>query len=273
VRTVEHPKVRAALDRLRAGSGSAIGVLTREVNEWVAQTKVTYRLDCDSMMKMWESYCELDWESDEPDEPQVAEQTAASLQSTMQAAMGPLMAKLTDLEARATALAKKKQTKDQASRLLTQIAKEKERLERLFPRQQWQGVNDPLKFFAAEWGKAQHRRMAASFSCDVSDKSFDGGRKRPDCVRARDCMILEFKPNDETAKAAGDKQLADYLPIVKGYYERHLRDGTEPDSDHGGKAIMKSFGDAGCIKGKALILDKLVETYDMCERRYRCVEN
>jgi hypothetical protein len=183
------------------------------------------------------------------------------------------MTRMADLETRAGALARKKQTKDQATRLLAEVAKEKERLERLFPRLQWQGVNDPLKFFAAEWGKAQHRRMAASFSCDVSDKSFDSSRKRPDCIRARDCMIFEFKPNDDTARAAGVRQLAEYLPIVKANYERHLAQGTDPDGDHGGKGIMKAFADAGCIQSKTLTLNRDVQPYDMCERRYRCVEN
>jgi hypothetical protein len=55
--TKDHPKVKAALDRLRANSGSAIDVLTRDVNEWVVKARNTYRLDCDSMTNLWEDYC------------------------------------------------------------------------------------------------------------------------------------------------------------------------------------------------------------------------
>jgi hypothetical protein len=49
--------------------------------------------------------------------------------------------------------------------------------------------------------------------------------------------------------------------------------GSDPDTDRGGKAIMKSFADRGCLKDKRLRLDTRVEPYDMCERVYKCVEN
>jgi hypothetical protein len=69
-KTTDHPKVRSAVDRLKASSGSAIDVLTRDVNEWVALARATYRLDCEAMTKMWVAYCELDWEPEEDtDEP------------------------------------------------------------------------------------------------------------------------------------------------------------------------------------------------------------
>ncbi|MEZ4401312.1 MAG: hypothetical protein R3B06_14900 [Kofleriaceae bacterium] len=272
-KTVDHPKVRSAVDKLKATSGAAIDILTRDVNAWVAQAKATYRLDCDAMTTLWEAYCELDWEPDEDADTSKADSAASSLQRTMQDAMGPLLDKLPVLEAQATALARRRETKDRAVALSRDLAKERERLERMFPRRVWQGVNNPLKFYSAEWGKQQHRRMAASYSCDVSDQPF-GGRQRPDCIKADGCIILEFKSKDDSAVTEGEKSLRDYYkPMVTRYYQEHLDRGTDPDSDHGGKAIMKAFADKGCIKDKRIAFDTAVRSYDMCERVYKCVEN
>lgn len=272
VKTTDHPKVRSAVDRLKASSGSAIDVLTRDVNEWVALARATYRLDCEAMTKMWEAYCELDWEPEEDTDVSRADSTAASLQSSMRSAMGPLLERLPQLEDRAKALTRRRETKDKASSLLADLAKERERLDRLFPSRTWHGVNNPLRFYAAEWGKQQHRRMAASYSCDVSDQPF-GSAGRPDCIKADGCMIFEFKSKDPDAQADGFKKLREYEEAVRIYYQEHAEKGTDPDSRRGGRAIMKAFEDRGCLKNKRLSLATDVRSYDMCDRVYKCVEN
>ena len=272
-KTVEHPKVKASVDRLRANSGSAIDVLTRDVNAFVVEAKATYRLDCDSMTAMWEAYCELDWEPTEDTDKSKAESSASALQSTMQEKMGPLRPRLKGLRDRANALAKRGETRSQAQGLLSDLDKEQERLDRLYDRDVWRGVNNPVKFYAAEWGKQQHRRMAASYSCDVDDKTF-GGAGRPDCVKASGCIILEFKSKSPKAYAEGMKKLEDrYQDAVTDYYQEHLDKGSDPDGDRGGRAIMKLFADNGCIKDKRITFSYDVKQYDMCERVYKCVEN
>ena len=272
-RTVEHPKVKTAVDRLRANSGSAIDVLTRDVNAFVIKAKATYRLDCDSMTAMWEAYCELDWEPTEDTDKSKAESVASSRQSTMKAEMGELRRLMKGLRDRATALNRRGETKRQAQSLIADLDKEQERLDRMFTNDVWHGVNDPLKFYAAEWGKQQHRRMAASYSCDVDDKQFDG-TGRPDCIKASGCMILEFKSKDDSAKAEGEAQLEKYRPMVERYYQGHLDNKTTPDDARGGSAIMKAFRDNGCIKDNRFRIDATkVQPYDMCERVYKCVEN
>lgn len=180
--------------------------------------------------------------------------------------------RLPQLEDRAKALARRRETKDKASSLLADLAKERERLDRLFPSRTWHGVNNPLRFYAAEWGKQQHRRMAASHSCDVSDQPF-GSAGRPDCIKADGCVIFEFKSKNDRAVNAGKNKLPDCVAAVTAYYEEHAAKGTDPDSDRGGKAIMRAFGERGCLKDKRLRLDRDVKTYDMCDRVYKCVEN
>ena len=187
--------------------------------------------------------------------------------------MGPLLDQLPVLRARAVALSRRNETKSQAQRLIVDLDKEGERLDRMFPRRVWQGVNNPLTFYAAEWGKQQHRRMTASFSCDVENKSF-GGPSYPDCIKANGCLILEFKSKDQSAIEDGDRKLKDrYEPAVRTYYQDHIDGKTTPDSDRGGSAIMKAFQDHGCIKDKRIEFRTKVESYDMCDRVYKCVEN
>lgn len=115
--------------------------------------------------------------------------------------------------------------------------------------------------------------MTASFYCDVADRTFDGIDGRPDCVRASDCSIYEFKPNNSEAIELGWKQLDGYEPYVTKYYQTHLDNRTDPDAAHGGAAIMKAFEERGCIRDKKIELRTDVETYDMCQSTYRCVEN
>ena len=142
--------MKAAVDRLRANSGSAIDVLTRDVNAFVVEAKATYRLDCDSMTAMWEAYCELDWEPTEDTDKSKAESVASSRQSTMKAEMGELRLLMKGLRDRATALNRRGETKRQAQSLIADLDKEQERLDRMFKNDVWHGVNDPLKFYAAE---------------------------------------------------------------------------------------------------------------------------
>ena len=270
----DHPKVKTALDKLRAHSGSAIDVLTRDVNQWVEKSKATYRLDCEAMQDLWTAYCSVDYEEGEDAEDDPAERIASDEQKDMRAAMDPLIEQGKDLRTRIAALAKKKDTKDRATALGRDVDKESERLNRLYPSGTWRGVNDPLKFYAAEFGKSAHRRKTSELRCDVHDVTFEGlGRKRPDCVRASDCMIYEFKPDNQAAKSLGEDQLEEYRPKVVAYYQKRIDGGDAPDSDRGGKDILKAFENAGCIRDKKLDLDTKVEPYNMCEKKYWCVEN
>ena len=82
---------------------------------------------------MTRAACELDWEPEEDTDVSRADSTAASLQSSMRSAMGPLLERLPQLEDRAKALTRRRETKDKASSLLADLAKERERLDRLFP--------------------------------------------------------------------------------------------------------------------------------------------
>ena len=269
-----HPKVKTALDKLRANSGSAIDVLTVEVKQWVVESKATYRLDCEAMQAMWAAYCTVDYEEHEAPDDEPAKRIAQDRQSAMRAVMEPLIVRGTLLRGRATALAAKRETKAVATALGRDLDKEDERLTRLFPSGVWRGVNDPLQFYSTEYGKAAHRRKTAEFQCDAHDVTFTGlDGKRPDCVRGDHCTIYEFKPNNDAAVEDGETQLKGYVALVTAYYQKHLDDKSTPDDAHGGADILTAFEKSGCVTDKRLALKTEVEPYAMCEKKYWCVEN
>jgi hypothetical protein len=61
--------------------------------------------------------------------------------------------------------------------------------------------------------------------------------------------------------------------MVTDYYQNHIVDKTDPDGDHGGASFMKALEANGCIKDGRVKFETQLESYEMCERRYHCVEN
>ena len=174
------------------------------------------------------------------------------------------------------ALVRKKATKSRGDDLLAQLEKQRGRLNRLSINGTWHGSNDPLRFYAAEYGKDQHKRLWSSFGCNVptaADKEarFPGsGHNKPDCVVAEKCQVWEFKPDSPTGRADGPKQAAAYNAIVPPYYTARHRQ-KQPAEDHlGGAEIMKTLS-SKCLSGDQVKLDIYVHYYKMCENRYVCV--
>ena len=268
----DHPKLKRAIDEIKGKSSSEIDVLARDVATWESEARNSFRLDCDGMTAMWDAYCSVDFEDNESPEQSVAEQTAARLQSDMRSKMGPLLAQSASLQARAKTLSKRR-TRDEAQRLLAVIDKHKERLQRLLPRDVWRGANDPLRFYAQEYGKVAHRQMENTYRCDVADKRF-GGAGRPDCIVASSCELLEFKPNNPSAIKQGEDQQYRYKPAVEAFYTSFKQKKSDPPSEYGGESIMKKFQAGGCFKNGSLELEvPTPKTYNMCEKRWQCVEN
>lgn len=271
-----HPKVKATIEQWRRKTTTTSDDLDRDVKEWVELARATYRLDCQAMEDMWQAYCGTDFEPNDADAEERPKQTAAYLQDKMQAQMKPLLAKLDPLVERATKLLSKKETKSRGQGLLAQLNKERGRLNRLSVQDKWRGSNDPLRFYAAEYGKQQHASLWSSFSCNVptgSDKEarFPGsGHNKPDCVNADKCEVWEFKPDSPSGRNEGPKQASDYARIVPRYYTEKYQQKQPADSSLGGEAIMKTLA-AKCVRGNEIELKVDVYYYKMCEKRYECV--
>jgi hypothetical protein len=272
--------VNKELERLRRGAAATGDALDRDVAGWIEEARRTYILDCKAMETMWQAYCGTDFEPGEDGEDERAKQTAASLQSDMQAKMGPLLERLTSIEPRVQALAKKRETKARGEAMLGMVAKEKERLGRLQNQGIWRGQNNVITQSASGYGDARHQAEWASMDCQVPTSStsfavFAGGTyQKPDCIIARSgqCEIWELKPDSPDGRDLGPKQVADYRTHVPRYYTDLLRRGEEPDSSHGGADFMKALKQYCYDKDDNEIVFNTVDVkyYQMCEKQYVC---
>jgi hypothetical protein len=281
VKTVEHPDVKAAVERLRGKAGSTSEQLENDVKRWIEKARATYRLDCDSMTQMWEAYCGEDHEPtpDEAEGVKRATATAASLRTSMKAAMTPLLAELPTLEQRVDALVAKKETKARGEQFRRNLEQERVRLAKLSQNKEWEGNSEPTLFFANEYGKQRHKDLWNSFSCDVPvaqdrDAKFPGSEKhrKPDCINADECEIWEFKPNSPSGRSDGPTQRDQYAIVVPRYYTEVYRKIVKIEEQFGGAAIMQTLESKCLNKNEEMIeLDAEVYYYDVCKKQYECV--
>jgi hypothetical protein len=232
------------------------------------------------METMWQAYCGTDFEPGEDGEDERAKQTAASLQSDMQAKMGPLLERLTSIEPRVQALAKKRETKARGEAMQAMLAKEKERLGRLQNQGIWRGQNNVITKSASGYGDARHQAEWASMDCQVPTSStsfavFPGGTyQKPDCIIARSgrCEIWEFKPDSPAGHAEGDSQLGDYRRYVPMYYTEKHRRNEAPSDANGGKEFLEELRKNCLDNSSNEIVFKTVRVkyYKMCEKQYVC---
>jgi hypothetical protein len=276
----DDPNLNRAFALWQGTTLSTADQLEKDVNAWVELARATYRLDCNAMQDMWQAYCGVDFDPANGDETaqakDQAQQTAARLQDQMQAAMKPLLAQLPDLDARVALLGKKTATRSKANDLVAKLKKERDRLDRLSVQGVWRGANDPLKFYAAEYGKQAHEKLWSDKHCDVptaADKEarFPGSApNKPDCIIAASCQILEFKPRSPSGEKDGKKQIDNYKEIVPAYYTDMYRTKKDPAAELGGESVMKILV-AKCLRDNEIKLDAEVEYYDMCDKHYECL--
>ncbi|MEJ7602274.1 MAG: hypothetical protein WKG01_30535 [Kofleriaceae bacterium] len=272
----EHPKVKSTLDQLSGKSSSTTGQLDHDVKDWVDRARATYRLDCDAMQDMWQAYCGTDWQPNDNDAGDGPKQIAAQLQDRMQKAMLPLLKDLPPLVERVKALVRKRATKSRGDDLMGQLEKQRARLNRLSTSGTWHGSNDPIRFYAAEYGKDQHKRLWSSFGCNVplaADKEarFPGsGHTKPDCVNAEKCQVWEFKPDSLTGRVDGPRQASAYRDIVPSYYTAKHQQNQPAETQLGGGDIMKTLS-SRCLRGGEIKFEINVHYYKMCDNRYECV--
>jgi hypothetical protein len=278
VRTVEHPKVKAAIDKLRGRAGNDGDGLDRDVDQWVERARATYRLDCQAMQDMWEAYCGTDWEPNDSEPGERPKQTAAALQDSMQRAMGPVLKELDPLQDRVDRLLAKRETRGRGESISRKLDKERQRLKRLSVSDVWRGANDPVRFYAAEYGKDQHKSLYSSYSCDVPTSAtararFPGsGHTDPDCIVADKCQVWEFKPDSPTGHSDGENQKDSYERLIAPYYTSRMRDNEAPPSELGGSAVMDKLTKA-CRRGDQIELRVNVHYYKMCEKKYECISD
>lgn len=172
-------------------------------------------------MELWRAFCSEDWEEGEEPDTDTAERLKAPHARRARAEGGCARDAGGGLPHAAEELAAHPPLKERATATLERLRGELRRFQ-LF-RAEAKYLDIPLPRFARQYGQDQHRRLAGSLSCDVTDQFYPGTRKRPDCVKvdSNGCYIYEFKPR--SAEEAAKRQAAEYVESVQRYYRERLR--------------------------------------------------
>lgn len=170
--------------------------LRREADGWIGEARAVYRLDCESMEQIWEAFCAADWEPNEEPDRDSARSKANEIKDRQIRKIEGLLDQYNKLKSRAEEL-KQDKTRGKAERILDDIKKEFDRIEKLKDKGAWKGTSHPPIQYAVEYGKDRHRGMesSSSYGCQVKDKPFPGGadplrRRKPDRFQ----QVGRFRP-------------------------------------------------------------------------------
>lgn len=262
-------------------AGESISEVESRADRLHSDAQSLYRLDDDDMNMIWEAYCGR-FDPKIKEDREFAADIGQQLQNKERGILEQLLGgDLPSLVESATKLLGDSDARDRAQSILESLNKEEQNLRKLYDGVVLKGSNHPFVQYAIEYGKKQHEDMCDRFgeSPKICDQRFPGMDGRPDLVAMESghLVVFEFKPDNSKAKSLGWDQVGGYLPAVQSYYQSFFEDGRnagfkgEPDSDHGGRAILeklKDSKDAWSSDGKVLQVVPHVETYSMCEKRF-----
>lgn len=267
------------------GTSQTISDIRSRTERFNSDSEALYRLDENDLQQIWEAYCgkfDPKIKEDRDFATDIARQLQDKEKGIIERLLGDDLPHLLEdtKKIRENSDADPKD-KDEAKDIEDGLRKQEKKLRDLYEGVPLKGSNHPFVQYAIEYGKKQHLDMCDKFGEQprVCDRNFPGMDGRPDLV-AMDgghLVVYEFKPDNSAAKDRGWKQVADYLPAVVSYYQSFFEDGRNggfkgaPDSDHGGIEILKKLKnskDAWSSDGKELQAVPMVQTYNMCEKRF-----
>jgi hypothetical protein len=235
-------------------------------------------LDCKDMQELWDAWCAVEFEPNEEPEDSVVEQKTAEVIDRESRLIDSMLARIPTLVDTGKKLAAKAKYRDGANAVLTEIEKQRVRLEKLKAKNgYWRGNNHPASQFAKTYGQRMHDKMGRDYSCNLYDVAGYPALKpdRPDCVVVKgrgDCWVYEFKPKD----FRGFNKLAQYVDGVKQYHEERMHRDEGSASELGGhafQALLETNCRADPSKDKkqdSLVFKSSTEPYDRCAQRYVC---
>ena len=262
-----------------------ISDLRSQSRDFQDHAKSLYRLDQEGLEQMWEAYCgEFDPKSTEDAKfaADIGRQLQDKEKEFRESLLHGELPRLQDLAKKILGSSAESKDKDEAKEIMESAEKEGKTLGALENGVILKGSNHPFVQFAIEYGKDQHKKMCDEYgesgarACDQNFPSLDG---RPDLVTVADghLVVYEFKPDNSKAISKGHDQVLKYLDAVAAYYEGYFENGrkggfkNEPDSDHGGKAILtalKKSSDAWSDDGMHLKPVPSVQTYRVCDKKF-----
>jgi hypothetical protein len=143
------------------------------------------------------------------------------------------------------------------------------------------GYQHPMVQFAQRYGVERHLDMMTSstYGCDIADQPIEGTGSgedpgKPDCINADRCMIYEFKPKSDSGQRAYDDQKPRYLRGVNELFSNHLAAGTVPPIAGGQQFMDKLKKNTSCWDASTKKTDFKIrmEPYNVCEKKYECVQ-
>lgn len=289
----ENPEVHAKEDEMYLQMKKD---LDDELNKWKEDAKAVYKIDCDSMKKLYENYC-TNWDGDRENanEEPLYKSEAEKLQTQIKDKLTAPEAALDSMATRAMQLSAARngrmpsidaykawvKTMDDFAAL---IKAERDALDRIKYNGIFKGYQNPKIQLWMSYGVQRHDEMYKTFKCTLADEAYCLSSnvdtqacriKRPDCVLVDDCEIREFKPKGKAVEA-GKKQLQGYKTMLEDYYGYYLDRKADKESYAdavGGAAVVDTLA-AKCVTGGKLTFKTPdVDTYEPCtspDTQYTC---
>ncbi|GAA4018384.1 hypothetical protein GCM10022631_34180 [Deinococcus rubellus] len=266
-------------------SDDSFGSWKSAAEDWIAKTRDIYTLNERALQMIWEAYCgQLDtsYGEETDDAKKFATEIGYSWQQQELEQMNKLRPVLAELKKRADDLRSADPSSEgDVKTLLENLGSEEKKLNALDDGLVLKGSGHPFVQFALEYGKKAHADLCSSASAvvKVCDRTFDGlSGQRPDLVLVNGdgLWVYEFKPDNRDQISKGEKQLDAYAPAIAAYYQKFFLKGRhggfdgEPDSDHGGAAMLKAIDDeSDAWHGDTqLEVRRAVVTYQVCEKPF-----
>jgi len=267
----KNPVVVNARKEIAKETGSELATLQTMVDNWEKKAAGFFKTDCVAMERLANAYCGIDaGDDDSKSDVDRLKSEVDKIVREVKDDNKDLTDELADIRKMAADLSEEKTMKDSVGKIVKEMDDELKKIARLQKAGAMAGFRHPAVQFYIKFGKQMHDRMEASYSCDVRDVPYPGSSKRPDCVRAKGCMIFEFKPDSSGAKSKGVGQLRTYKGLVETYYNKVLAGKEKVNSKYGGPAIMQAFEKAGCVKGSSIKMGTKLATYNRCQVKYQC---
>ncbi len=277
--------------------------LDTDLDTWVDDAKQNvFAFDCQSMKKLYESFCE-EWDADD-DEQELPKYWAEAdqLKADMKTRLTDPEVKLDKLSTWALVLqarrngrmttieAYKKWVAD-IDEFRDKLKEQRDKLDRMKYAGIFQGSNNPKIQLWKTFGIKMHDAMEdkPEYDCTLKDQTYcdqweDAAKtkckhyRRPDCVQITDkgCRIYEFKPPGAAAVKKGEQQLIDYKKMLEDHYNDMLDKQTNKESIDpvGGPTLFETIVKA-CVPEGGRVSFKIyagVKKYEKCAKdlEYKC---
>ncbi|MBL4575443.1 MAG: hypothetical protein JKY51_04990 [Opitutaceae bacterium] len=242
--------------------------------KWFEKTRIIFRTSCDAQVKIRKAYCGGDYETGENPDLAAYNKVANSEATFVVKKLIPLLKhQYSGLERRGEKLYDRAKDKE-VKRILDNMAKRKRGLDALVKEDHLKGSRSPSIQTWINYGKTMHKSLESKYNCDLNDVAIPGSKKRPDCVSAKRCEILEFKPETPSAVSAGMDQVAGYEAFFTNVIETRV-ELIMKEKDHDTISIgdvkkaplLKELYESKCLSRRGnLKMEIDVITYSRCDK-------